>query len=138
MITREELMRIPELNRQIQRDKERLRLLREKATSVPCTTREFERVQETVENRAGRYIDAAVDLANEIRLEESELEELKTRAKLFIKSLPKGTRKERLTVSVLKLRYLECNTWEEISNKKSYSERHLRRLANTAIEGKKF
>lgn len=134
MITREEIRSIPVLHKQIQRDKEHLRYLQEKATSVPCATQTTERVQETKSNRAGIYVDAAVDLEKEIEAEETKLIELQTGAKEFIYSLPHETETEKLTVKILKLRYLKCYTWDYIGELVGFVQRWPQQLEADALK----
>ena len=127
MITREEIRSIPELHKSIQRDKERLRYLREKATSIPSLS-DQERVQTSPSGGGNRFVEAAVDLNNEIRAKEIRLTELQGRAKKFICSLPAETEVQKLTLKVLKYRYLRCYTWEEISEVVVYAPRYIQQL----------
>ena len=134
MITRDEIRSIPVLYKQIQRDKEHLRYLQEKATSVPCATQITERVQESKSNRAGIYVDAAADLEKEIEAEETRLLELQGRAKQFIGTLSRETETEKLTVRILKLRYLKCYTWESIEELVGYVQRWPQQLEAEALK----
>lgn len=129
MITRDEIRSIPELYKSIQRDKEQLRYLREKATSVPSGISDRERVQTSPSNDGMKYVEEAADLDKDIRRKELELLELQSRAKLFIDTIDKP-----LTMRVMKRRYLKCETWEEIADMLGYDDRYIRRLEYEAVE----
>lgn len=133
MITRDELRSIPELHKSILRDKERLRILREKATSIPSLS-DQERVQTSPSSSGNRFVEAAVDLKREIQAKEIQLTELQDKAKSFICSLPNKTDAEKLTRKVLSYRYLKCYTWEEISEVVVYAPRYIRKLEWNAIK----
>ena len=66
MISRRELRRIPQLDKLIERKKEHLLFLEEKATSIPSTLPDHERVQTSPSGSGNRYIEAAIDLSKEI------------------------------------------------------------------------
>ena len=134
MITRDELRQIPYLYRQIERDKEQLRYLREKATSIPPTLPDHERVQTSPSGGGNRYVEEAVDLNRDIQKKELHLIELQTEAEKLFHSLPKKTETEKLTLKVLRYRYLKCCTWEEISELLGYAERHIRRLEYECVK----
>ena len=128
MITREDIRRIPDLHRRIIRKQEQLLYLREKATSVPSGLSDTERVQSSPGNSAGRYVDAAIDLNSEIMQDMRELDELKQKASLFINTLPVDTDTERLTVKILRYRYLQCCTWDETADILGYAIRYIQDL----------
>ena len=129
MITREEIRRIPELHKQITRDREQLEFLREKATAVPSSITDNERVQTSPTNEGNKYIEAAVDLAREITAKDFKLAELQERAAVFIDSIA-----EPLPKKVMAYRYLKCCSWGEVSKLLGYDERYLRRLEDRATE----
>ena len=125
MITREELQSIPRLYKQITRDKEQLRYLQEKATAIQSTLGfETEKVQSSPNNNATKYIEAAVDLDKEIHTKELELVELQGEAKEFIETV----KEKRLAYQVLKLRYLRCCEWDEVSDITGYAVRYIQQL----------
>ena len=128
MITREEIRKIPELHKLIQRKTEQLRYLSEKATSVPSGLAEGERVQTSPDNSAGKYIDAAADLNREILQDQMELLELQRKAALFIETLPMDTETNKLAVKILRYRYIKCYSWEEVSDLIGYQQRYIQRL----------
>ena len=134
MITRDEIRRIPELHKSILRDKEQLIFLREKATSIPSSFSDRERVQTSPNFGGNKYVEEAVDLNKDIQRKELLLVELKGKAKEFIFSLPCETETDRLTRKVLKYRYLKCYTWEDIAELVGYYERHIRRLEYQAVQ----
>lgn len=129
MITRDEIRSIPELYKSIERDKEQLQYLREKATSVGSGMSDRERVQTSPSNNSMRYVDEAVDLNREIQQKEAELIELQTRAKAFIDTLDKP-----LTRKVMRYRYLRCMKWEAIADMLGYVEGYLRQIEAEAIK----
>ena len=133
MITRDEIRSIPELHKSIQADKERLRVLREKAVSLP-TMSDQERVQTSPSGSGNRYVEAAVDLNKNIREKERQLILLQDRARAWIYSLPIENEKQKLTFRVLKYRYLKCYTWEEIADVMVYTVRHLQYIEENAVK----
>ena len=124
MISQEELRTIPRLHKQIERDKEQLRYLREKATAIKSALDiDGERVQTSPENNANKYIEAAVDLDSEIQDKSTELIELQRRAKDFIDTVQDG-----FAAKILKHRYLKCREWDEIADLLGYDARYLQRI----------
>lgn len=123
MISRQDLLSIPDKHRLLERDKEHYEILKEKAYSVPSTTYGKERVQNTVENRSHIYADAAIDLAREIRAEQAELDALKAAAREWINTLDGRNRR------MMTYRYIDCQTWDMTACLMGYTERHTRRLA---------
>ena len=134
MITKEEIRSIPELHKSIQRDKKHLWFLREKSTAVPSGLSDHERVQISPSNDQMHYVEEAVDLNREIEAKEAKLLELQTSAKEFIESLPHTTETEKLTVRVLRLRYLKCYTWESIGDLVGYVQRWPQQLEADALK----
>lgn len=128
MITRDEIRRIPKLHKSIERDREQLLYLYEKATCIPSLNI-HERVQTSPTNQSNKYIDAAVDLADEIREKQTELEELQVRASLFIETVD-----DDLTKRMLRMRYIKCYTWETVGDLLGYVPRWLMRLEAEAIK----
>ena len=120
MITREELRSIPKLHKSIQRDLCHLDYLREKATCIPSTTTDHEKVQTSPSNQGNKYIEAAVDLSKELEQKQKQLDELKLKATLFIETIP-----ERQHRRVLEYRYIKCYEWQEISDLLGYTERRV-------------
>ena len=127
MITREEIRYIPRLHKLIERDKEQLVYLQEKATCIP-SLQIHERVQTSPTNQSNKYVDAATDLAREITDKEDELAELQSRATLFIETVD-----DELTRKVLRMRYLKCYTWETVGDLLGYAPRWVMRLEAEAI-----
>ena len=128
MISREEIRSIPIVDRSIKRKQEQLTYLREKATSVPSGLTEGERVQSSVTNTAGYYIDAASDLARIIRAEQLELSDLQHRAEAFISTLESP-----LAIRILRYRYIDCLKWEMIADLLGYSEDYLRQIERESV-----
>ena len=123
MITKEELRSIPGLHKSIQRDKEQLRFLHEKATSLPSQLTGTEKVQSSHDNNAGKYIDAAVDLEKEIREKELQLLDLQKEAAEFMNTIDAV-----LTRKVIRYRYMNCYNWDEIATLLGYEVRWLQHL----------
>lgn len=121
MISLEELRSIPRLYKQIERDKEQLRYLQEKATAIKSALDiEGERVQTSPENNANKYIEAAVDLDKEIQTKKENLLLLQSRAKDFIETV-----QDNFAMKILKHRYLKCREWDEIADLLGYNARYL-------------
>lgn len=123
MITREELRRIPELYKSIQRDKEHLAYLREKATSVPSTLKDQERVQSSPNPGVNKYVEAAADLSREIGWKQTCLDDLTCRASLFIETI-----QDDLARKVMEYRYVKCYEWNEIADVMGYAMRYLQQI----------
>ena len=129
-MTQEELRYIPVLYRKIQRNKEQLRYLREKATSVSLPPPEAEKVKTSSANRSNKYADEAVDLEREIAAMELRLVHLQEKVSALIKELDNP-----LEQKVLRLRYLKCLTWLQVAELSGYADRHVRRINNEIIDG---
>lgn len=132
MISQEELRLIPQLHQLIERKKEHLLFLKEKATSIPPTLTDHERVQTSPPGSGNRYIEAAIDLGKEIAEIEDELAELKARADEFIGSLPTDTNKQRIAVRTLRYRYTDCLCWKDIADLVGYDAAYIQRIAKEA------
>lgn len=128
MITRDEIRSIPELHKSITRDKEHLRYLNEKATCIPSMNTERERVQTSPSNHGNMYVEAAADLAKEIKQAEAQLDELQKRAAAFI-----ATVDELLAKKILTLRYIRCYSWDVVADLVGYDERYVRRIEYQAV-----
>ena len=111
MITRSELRRIPQLHKDIRRKKAQLAYLREKATAIPSTLPDHERVQTSPSGSGNRYVEEAVDLGKEIEADEEGLKQLKSKAAAFIRTLPARTETEKLTVKIMRKRYIKGYTY---------------------------
>lgn len=127
-MTKDELRYIPELYGQIQRDKEQLRYLREKATSVSSVMSGFEKVQTSPGNTSMVFTEAAIDLEREIGEKEVRLFELQTETDCFIRTLT-----DPLQAKVIKLRYLKCMSWDQIAVLLGYTMRHIHRIESDAV-----
>lgn len=132
MITRRDLRRIPQLNKLIERKKEHLLFLEEKATSIPSTMPDHERVQTSPSGSGNRYIEAAIDLSKEIAEIEKELKILKAEADEFISSLPKDTNKQHIAERTLRYRYTDCLCWKDIADLVGYETNYIQRIAREA------
>lgn len=141
MITRKQLRKIPELYKQIERDKAQLQFLREKATSIQSSLADHERertpggktlardrVQTSRNNNVNKYIDEAIDLNKEIEKEETLLLDLQKKAKPFMDHV-----QDPLTRRVLKHRYLNCYNWDEIAELLGYEVSWLKKLEIEAV-----
>ena len=133
-MTREEIRKIPELHKSITRKIEQLRYLEEKATAVPSGLSEGERVQTSPNNDAGKYVEAAADLNREILQDQMELLELQRKAALFIETLPMDTEIQKLTVKILRYRYIKCYSWDEVSDLTGYQRRYIQRLEFDVVD----
>ena len=81
-------------------------------------------------NRTGMadFISRAIDLEEEIAGEVTEMLILKAEIGLAINSLPTPELR-----TVLELRYLACNTWQEIADSMHFSVRYLHKLHARAL-----
>ena len=129
VLSKSDIRRIPELYKQLQHDREHLRYLREKATSVGSTTQNSEKVQTSPSNDSMRYIDAAVDLEREIREKELELLDLQSAAAEFRKNLTDPLQRQ-----VIRYRYLKCCTWEQVADLLGYSVRRVYQVEAEALK----
>ena len=124
MITLEELRSIPHIYKQIQKKREQLLFLQEKATAVPSPQgREGDRVQVSPCNNANKYSDEAADLNKEIIDDEIELIALQREAEIFIRTV-----EDRWAKKILRMRYIKCYTWDEIAELTIYDARSLQRI----------
>lgn len=128
MITIDDFRSIPPLARRIRREQEHLLYLREKATSIPSVMPNPNKVQTTRENRAGMYIDAAIDLANDIKVLENELRMLQGRVEPYINSLDNRTARK-----VMMYRYIDLYDWDVIADVMGYTMRWVQKLEQKAI-----
>ena len=127
-MTIQEFRDIPALARRIERDREQLIYLQEKATSVPSTAYGRERVQNTVQNRAGQYSDAAVDLEREIEAKEAELAEMKAAVEPLIDAVEDDIERR-----ILKARYLRTYDWEVVADMTGYTLRRCTQIERKAL-----
>ena len=124
MITFEELRSIPHIYKQIQKKREQLIFLLEKAIAVQSPQgRDYERVQTSQDNNVNKYSEEAKDLKDEIDDDTLRLRELQREAAAFI-----GTVRDKDAKKVLRLRYLKCFTWDEIAELTIYNARSLQRI----------
>ena len=123
MITRDEIRKIPELHKSIRRGMDHLEYLSEKATAISSSIGDGERVQSSADNKAGRYIDAAVDLSRDIEKERTELLELQRKALAFIETIDDPLHKK-----ILRYRYIWCYSWEDVADLVGYQQRYIQRI----------
>lgn len=129
MITKEEIRGIPELHKSIQRDKEQLHYLREKATCIPSSFTGEERVQTSPSNHGNKYIEMASDMNKEILAKEAELLDIQKRAGEFINTIT-----DTLAKRVMKLRYLKCESWQSVSELTGYTERRVQQIEREVVQ----
>lgn len=134
MISRQELRSIPGTHRLIQRSRNQLAYLREKATAVPSGLSSGDRVQSSPGNTAGKCVDAATDLARYIAELEATLKELQVGAKEFINTFDPEINREFITRSILVQRYIYCKAWPEIADMMGYDLRYIHRLHKAALD----
>ena len=128
MISREEIRSIPERHRKLEREREQLDYLREKAVSLGALATDKERVQTSPDPDAMKFVDAAIDLEREIRADETELIDLQKRAEMWI-----GTVYGKLPRKILRYKYINCYTWNQIGELLGYSERYLQQIESDAL-----
>lgn len=127
-MTLEEFREIPRLARRIERDKEQLIYLKEKATSIPSIMPDPNKVQTTKENRAGMYVDAYIDLEREIQAREAALGYMQACAAILIEQEPDG-----LARRILKDRYIKMYTWATIADLAGYTVRRVQQIEREAL-----
>lgn len=128
-MTIEEFREIPRLARQIERDREHLLYLKEKATSIPSIMPDPNKVQTSRENRAGVYVDAYIDLEKEIKAKEAALQYMRACANFIIEQEP-----DSLTRRILKSRYLSGMTWEQVADVVGYTVRRVHQIERGALK----
>ena len=101
--------------------------LREKATCIPSLNT-YERVQTSPSNNGNVYIERAVDLNKRIQKDEKRLTELQTMAAEFIETVD-----DDLTRDVLKMRYINCYTWDMIGDLLGYVTRWMQKIEAKAV-----
>ena len=110
---------------------QRLRLLCE---SIPTTDFSRERVSGGIrENKIATLIGKAVDLESDIQKEVDDYIDLEREVRDVINAHENVT--ERL---LLRLRYIEFNTWEQIAEKMNYSTMQVWRIHGSALKSLKI
>lgn len=126
----EELRKIPGLGRDILRKIERLSYLKAKAETIPAVVPK-ERVQCSPVARGNLAADLAIDLSREIAKEQETLRELQSRAEEIFQGSSSLDFDEQ---QLLKLRYLYCMNWEEVSGYMYMTNRGVRKMHSRALQ----
>lgn len=127
-ITIRDLKRIRDLSLQIRRDKDQLEELRYLAAGLGSKPTDAVKVQTSPAQSGNRFAEAAADLAELLREEETELDALQVKALRYIGSVDNS-----LGVRVLRYRYIDCQTWKSISVLTGYTVRHLIRFHDDLV-----
>ena len=117
VITKEELLSMPELHKQIQTLQERHALYEAKAMGGAIEYKE--RVQTSISAKSSIYPDMAVDLERDIEKLEAQLIPLISKVEVFAKELP-----DPLERDVIRFRYIYGYDWGKIGELVKYSARH--------------
>lgn len=123
MVTKELLRQISASQKRINHMKANLFYLEEKAVCVPTTLRDTDKVQESVLNNAGKFVVAFTDLRAEIAKKEAVLTEMKAEVADYIDKLP-----DDLSRKVMRYRYIDCLSWDEITALLGYTWRYLMQI----------
>lgn len=99
------------------------------ALATKVTAANTERVQVSQEDKRSKQIDRLVDLKDEINEEIDRLVDLKADISGRINQM-----EDNCQVTLLTMRYLNMNTWEEIAEEMGYEERTVRRNHERALE----
>lgn len=134
MNTREYLSQLYRLNQIIDSNIAEVQRLRLLCESIPTTDFSRERVSGGVhENKIAGLIGKAVDLETEIQAEIDSYIDLEREVRDVINAHENIT--ERL---LLRLRYIEFNTWERIAEKMNYSTMQIWRIHGSALKNLKI
>lgn len=129
MIYKNDIKRIPILQRQIEKDCERLAVLREMATAVPAIRTDRDKITTSRENKAMAVADKAVDLDRSIAERREELGRLKAAAREVIQA----TELEDAEREAATLRYVKGLLWREVADIMHYHVVHVERLCASAL-----
>jgi len=133
MSNKEYLNQLHLLNERINSDIAEIQKLRMLCESIPTTDFSKERVSGGVQgNKIADMIAKAVDLETEIRSEIDSYIDLEREIRDVINAQENMT--ERL---LLRLRYIEFNTWEQIAEKMNYSTMQVWRIHGAALKNLK-
>lgn len=118
VITKEELLRIPKLRKQIARKKRCIELYETRATGGAIEYKE--RVQSSVNNSASDCLCEAVDLRRELIDDTKELNDLINRAYDFMRTLD-----EVLHRDIVYARYIVGIPWKDVAKTFNYSNQRI-------------
>lgn len=123
-MTKEELTRIPIMQRYLNRKAERLEQLQERATCVPAIDTSREKIQTSKVNKSMAIVDMAVDLEAELRQDSDELRAEHMKAAQFIDGLELSSNERQ----ILNLRYVSGLYWQDISELMNYNARYVQEI----------
>lgn len=125
---KEFLMRYRNANREINAKLDEILKLRELSVKTTAVLG-GDKVQTSVGNTTEKIVAEIVDLENEVGEAVDGLREIKHEVENVIEAVPAESQR-----AVLKLRYINCETWEEIAEDLDYTYRHVLRLHNMALK----
>lgn len=129
MYPREYLLQLKLLRKTIDSNVNEINKLRTLCSAVPTTDFSKERVSGGEQSdKIATLVSKIIDLENEIQSEIDEAVDLEREIRTVINKQENET--ERL---LLKLRYIDFNTWEEIAEKMDYSVMQIWRIHNSAL-----
>lgn len=133
MHPREYLLRLKLLRKTIESNIDEINKLKNLCSAIPTTDFSKERVSGGEQSdKIATLVSKIIDLENEIQGEIDEAVDLEKEIRTVINR--QENESERL---LLKLRYIDFNTWEEVAEKMNYSVMQVWRIHNSALKNLK-
>lgn len=129
LTAKEHLSRAYRIDQRINSKLEQVKSLRELATKATATLSDMPRSQSPNFHRMEDFIAKALDLESEINADLKTLIDLKREVVTIIKCVERTELQ-----TILEMRYLCFETWEEIAVALHYDLRHIHRLHGRALE----
>ena len=134
MNPREYLLQLRLLRKTIDSNVDEINKLRSLCSAVPTTDFSKEKVSGGEQSdKIATLVSKIIDLENEIQAEIDEAVDLEREIRTVINR--QENEAERL---LLKLRYIDFNTWEEVAEKMNYSVMQIWRIHNSALKNLDF
>lgn len=128
MNAKEYLQQYRDADREINAKLDQIRRLRELATKTTQTLT-TDRVQTSAENKVEGIVQKIVDLQQEVNEEIDKLTKIRRDVQSVILSVSDSARR-----NVLRLRYVQGMSWEQIAVELNYTYRHVMRLHGEALQ----
>ena len=129
LTAKEYLSQAYRIDQRINSKLEQVKSLRELATKATATLSDMPRSQSPNFHRMEDFIAKALDLESEINADLKTLIDLKREVVTIIKCVERTELQ-----TILEMRYLCCETWDEIAVALHYDLRHIHRLHGRALE----
>lgn len=134
MHPREYLLRLKLLRKTIESNIDEINKLKNLCSAIPTTDFSKERVSGGEQSdKIATLVSKIIDFENEIQTEIDEAVDLEKEIRTVINR--QENESERL---LLKLRYIDFNTWEEVAEKMNYSVMQVWRIHNSALKNLKI